>query len=171
MIEYRHARADDAAALAALYRDSFADTFGHLYSVANLAIFMADKDIDYWDAALANTSTAIRVAMDGDRMAGFAKLGQPSLPFDAGGRRALELHNLYVLPDWKGQGIAQVLMDWTVQAARGEGAQDLWLSVFTDNHRARAFYRRYGFVDVKPYHFMVGDHADEDIICRMALDE
>ena len=170
MIEYRHARASDAQALAALYRDSFTDTFGHLYSAANLALFMADKGVDYWHEALANPTTAIKVAIDGAAMAGFAKLGQVSLPIEPNGRRALELHNLYVLPGWKGQGIAQVLMDWTVTAARDEGAQDLWLSVFTENHRARRFYQRYGFVDVKPYHFMVGDHADEDIICRMALD-
>jgi RimJ/RimL family protein N-acetyltransferase len=49
------------------------------------------------------------------------------------------------------------------------GADELYLSVFTDNHRARRFYERHGFQPVGRYHFMVGDHADEDIIMRRPL--
>ena len=34
---------------------------------------------------------------------------------------------------------------------------------------AHKLYERYGFVEVGPYHFMVGEQADEDIIMRLAL--
>ena len=43
------------------------------------------------------------------------------------------------------------------------------LTVYVDNHRAKAFYERRGFVEVGRYDFMVGNHADEDIIMRVAL--
>jgi hypothetical protein len=38
-----------------------------------------------------------------------------------------------------------------------------------ENPRARRFYARHGFEEVAPYHFMVGDQADEDILCRARL--
>jgi RimJ/RimL family protein N-acetyltransferase len=60
-------------------------------------------------------------------------------------------------------------MDWVIGEARARGAQELYLSVFTDNHRARRFYARYGFEEVGPYQFMVGTHADNDIILRLPL--
>ena len=41
--------------------------------------------------------------------------------------------------------------------------------MFVDNHRARRFYERYGFEAVGRYDFMVGTHADEDLIMRLKL--
>ena len=57
---------------------------------------------------------------------------------------------------------------------RGDGADpgradELYLTVFIENHRARRFYDRYGFEAVGRYDFMVGNHADEDIIMRKRL--
>jgi len=45
----------------------------------------------------------------------------------------------------------------------------MFLSVFIDNHRARRFYARYGFKQVGRYDFMVGTHADHDLILRREL--
>ncbi len=170
MISYRDATSADAEALWALYTRSFVDTFGHLYSPANLAVFMANKTIAHWRADLSNPAFAVQLAEADGVAAGFAMLGPASMPFDDGGRQAIELRRLYVLKDWHGAGIAKVLMDWTLAEARQRGAQDMWLSVFTENARARRFYARYGFAEIMPYKFMVGDQADEDIICKLVLD-
>jgi GNAT superfamily N-acetyltransferase len=105
---------------------------------------------------------------DGDRPAGYCKLGPPSLPFEVTGPTQ-ELRQLYVLKPWHGAGIAAALMDWALDQARLRGAEQMFLSVFTDNHRARRFYARYGFEEVGTYHFMVGSHADDDIILRLKL--
>ncbi len=48
-------------------------------------------------------------------------------------------------------------------------ASILYLSVFTENHRAQAFYRRYGFTDVGRNAFRVGNHIDEDRFFRLDL--
>jgi RimJ/RimL family protein N-acetyltransferase len=60
-------------------------------------------------------------------------------------------------------------MDWAVAEARQRGMDELYLTVFTENHRARRFYDRYDFVPVGSYEFMVGNQADEDIIMMKAL--
>jgi ribosomal protein S18 acetylase RimI-like enzyme len=60
-------------------------------------------------------------------------------------------------------------MDWVLDQAKSRGAHELYLTVYTDNHRAKRFYERYGFVAVGRYDFMVGNHADEDIIMKKIL--
>ena len=80
-----------------------------------------------------------------------------------------ELRQLYVLQPWHGTEVARTLMEWVLAEARARGAEQIFLSVFIDNHRARRFYERYGFEAVGTYAFMVGTHADEDIIMRAVL--
>lgn len=168
-VTYRDAVVADAARVTVLARDTFVATFGALYSPANLDLFLARHTDARYAAALADRHEALRLAEADGEAIGFARLRPPTLPFDPGGRHALELGQLYVREAWHGGGVATVLMDWTLAEARARGADDLWLSVYVDNQRARRFYARYGFVEVMPYAFMVGDHADEDIICRLAL--
>ncbi|OQW46516.1 MAG: GCN5 family acetyltransferase [Proteobacteria bacterium SG_bin6] len=167
MIE-RMAQPDDAEALSTLGKETFVETFGHLYTAENLAIFLENHAPERWAEQLADSAYAIRVAEAEGRLIAYAKLGPPSLPFTPQGR-PIELRQLYVLKPWHGCGLAARLMDWMIAEARARGADELYLSVFTDNHRARRFYERYGFAFVQTYAFMVGSHADEDHIMRLAL--
>jgi GNAT superfamily N-acetyltransferase len=168
MIAYRNAGVDDAAALATLGAESFTATFGHLYAPVDLALFLAKHSAANWAAELADPGFAVRVAAENGALVGYAKLGPPQLPFTPTGTPA-ELRQLYVLAPWHGAGIAAALMEWVITTARERGADELFLSVFTDNHRARKFYARYGFEAVGTYAFMVGNHADEDIVMRLGL--
>ena len=168
MIIYRDATADDAAILARLGADSFTATFGHLYAPDDLSLFLQNHSPAAWAAELANPAFAVRIVEADGAAIGYAKLGPPQLPFTPSGTPA-ELRQLYVLAPWHGAGVAAALMDWIVAPARERGADEVFLSVFTDNARARRFYERRGFEPVGTYHFMVGTHADEDIVMRLAL--
>ena len=168
MISYRNAGAGDAALMAELGRRTFTETFGHLYKPEDLAAFLLSHSKENWREELANPSFAVRLAEADGEPAGYAKLGPPSLPFEPRGR-AIELRQFYVLKPWHGTGVAPALMQWALDEARARGADELYLSVFSDNHRARRFYERYGFEFVQTYAFIVGSHADEDHILRLDL--
>jgi GNAT superfamily N-acetyltransferase len=165
---FRDATAGDAEALARLFHDSFCDTFGHLYQPGDLAAFLSEHTPERWREQLADPEFAVRVAEDHGELAGFAKLGPVKLPV-ATAAAALELRQFYLLRQWQGAGVASALMDWVLGEARRRGAGELYLSVYTDNHRARRFYARYGLEEVGPYPFMVGSQADADIIMKLKL--
>ncbi|HEY6917000.1 MAG TPA: GNAT family N-acetyltransferase [Allosphingosinicella sp.] len=168
MIQYRDAAPDDAPLLSALSTRTFTETFGHLYKPEDLAAFLANYAVERWAGELADPDLTIRLAFAGEEPAGYAKIGPVSLPVEPPGPSA-ELRQLYVLKPWQGEGVARALMDWALAQAEGRGAQHLYLSVFIDNHRARRFYERHGFVEVGPYAFKVGNHVDEDIIMHLDL--
>ena len=168
MIAYRPATLDDAPAIDALFRQGFIDTFGHLYDPKDLAAFFAGFSQEAWRSEIADPDFAFRLAEDDGVLAGYAKIASVALPVEPAGPAA-ELRQLYVLKQWHGSGVARVLMDWVLAEARGRGAEELYLSVFTENHRAKSFYARYGLEPFAPYVFMVGSHEDQDVIMRAKL--
>jgi len=99
---------------------------------------------------------------------GYVKLGPQKLPLETD-RPALLLDQLYILKEYHGVGIAHGLIDWALDEARNRGAEELYLTVYIDNNRARRFYDRYGFEAVGRYDFMVGSQADEDVIMKKSL--
>ena len=165
---WRDATVEDAALIGEIGRRSFTETFGHLYSPENLAAFLAVHAEENWHRELSDPAYAVRLGFVGGETAAYVKLGPPSLPFEIKGP-TIELRQFYVLEPWQGAGLAAEMMDWVLAEARRRGAAEVYLSVFIDNHRARRFYEHYGFEAVGRYDFMVGTHADEDIIMRLKL--
>lgn len=168
MITYRSATIDDAIALDSLFDSSFCDAFAHLYRSEDLEAFLSSFGVDDWRAQLRDPSYAFRLGEVDGRPVGYVKLGPVKIPVEIN-RPAILLDQLYVLKEHHGAGIAHALMDWAIEEAKQRGAEEIYLTVFIDNQRARRFYDRYGFEAVGRYDFMVGSQADHDIIMRKRL--
>jgi ribosomal protein S18 acetylase RimI-like enzyme len=164
-IAYRPGTPDDAERIAGVFRQSFIDTFAHLYGADDLAAFLATKTPAQFREEHADPSFEFALAEDDGELAGYVKLGPPELPVETP-PDTVELCQLYVLKPWHGSGVAAGLMDRALEFVHRKQARHVQLSVYVDNIRARRFYERYGFHAVGRYDFMVGSHADEDIILR-----
>jgi diamine N-acetyltransferase len=165
-IIYRTPAVEEAAAVAALLRASFSDAFAHLYSAQDLAIHF---ERGYTEAVLAedlaNPDVRYRVAEDEGALVGLIKIGLvPKLDYDAAGQRIIELDKLYLLPGYKGAGVAQALTDWAVSEAIAAGGDAMLLSVYSDNPRAQRFYQKNGFAYVADTYFMVGNQRDDEFL-------
>jgi GNAT superfamily N-acetyltransferase len=167
-IAFRDATPADHGAIDRIFRASFVATFGHLYSAADLETFLAQFTLEAWAEEMAGVDYAFRLAEDEGRAVGFLKLGPLTVPVEPA-QRALELRQLYVLEPWHGSGVAAALMEWALGEAARREVRELYLTVYTDNHRALRFYQRYGFEAIGRYDFMVGSQADEDIIMKRLL--
>jgi len=167
-ISYRDASADDAATINGIFSTTFCHTFGHLYRPEDLDFFLSSFTVDDWKSELRDPAYAFRLGEADGVPAGFVKLGPQELPIETD-LPGLLLDQFYILKEFHVIGMAHGLMDWTLDEARRRDAEELYLTVYVDNHRARRFYDRYGFEAVGHYDFMVGDHADEDVIMRKSL--
>ena len=168
-VTFRMAGTDDAPILSRLGAETFTATFGHLYEPSDLALFLVNHDEANWRQELADPEFAVLLAEDErGQPVGYAKVGPPHLPFEPRGV-AVELRQFYLLEPFQGRGLADQMMQWVIDEAERRGGDDLYLSVFIDNHRARKFYERWGFVAEGRYAFMVGSHADEDVVMRRPL--
>ena len=167
-MSHRDAAVADLPAIDRVFRQSFSDTFAHLYRPEDLAAFLAQFTPEAWAEEFADPRYRFRVAEVDGEVVGYVKLGPSALPVQTD-KRAIELRQIYLLNEYHGSGLAKVLSEWAIGEARRQGFEELYLTVYVDNHRARRFYDRYDFEAVGRYDFMVGEHADEDIIMRKTL--
>ncbi|TPE59446.1 GNAT family N-acetyltransferase [Sandaracinobacter neustonicus] len=170
----RRAGAADAPAVCALFHKSFTATFGHLYPPQELAGFLAGCPVERFRAECTDPEFAVMLgeAADGTPL-GYCTLGpydlQGHIPELLEGRRWWVLRQLYLDEPAKGSGLADALMQWAVSEARARQVQDLYLTVWIENHRARRFYERHGFHEVGKYPYVVGNTVDDDRILRLTL--
>ena len=167
----RLATSRDIDALADLGRRAFVATFGHLYSAANLAAFLADSHSPAKVAReLADPGTTVAVIETDDAIAAFCKVVRTStLPRRSDARAPFELKQLYTDPDLVGRGLGSSLMTWALDQARAAGADEMQLSVYADNPEAQRFYARYGLVKIADITFKVGDHVDPEVLMAVKL--
>jgi ribosomal protein S18 acetylase RimI-like enzyme len=169
-LTFRAARANDAADLAEIGRDTFVETFGHLYPPADLKAYLDDTfNIERMRDDLLDPKVEVRVAFAGRRMAAYTKIGPCKLPIDTGAENALELHRIYVYRVRQGVGVGRILLTWAIERARQRGADTLYLGVYEDNQRAIAVYESRGFSKVGTYKFPVGNTQDNEIIMKLDL--
>ncbi|MFC4294241.1 GNAT family N-acetyltransferase [Novosphingobium tardum] len=163
----------DVPALARLGRESFSASFAHLYSPANLAGFLDEVHDEAAVARrIADPERVYALAEIDGQLAGYCQVVLRD-SFDHAGtaRRPVTLSQLYCAPGATGNGVGAVLMDWAMAEARAHGADEIRLSVWSENFGAQRFYARYGFTKVADIDFWVGDHRDDEFLLACPIGE
>jgi len=164
--------ASDIATLALFGRTTFVHKFGHIYQPEDLNPFLEQV---YSPAAIAmemaDPSPRFQLAIDDSgALAGYCKIGlSSSFTEYTRGTRAMELKQLYTDPDRTGQGIGAQLMDWAMADFVRHGADEVHISVWSENSGAQRFYARYGFEWLADVAFWVGQHRDHEFLYARML--
>ena len=182
----RRATPEDAEALSVLASTCYIQTFGQLYSSADLDRFiheacspevlrveLADPARPTWlfflekseaDATVPG-STDARTASEG-KLIGYVTVCPAHLPHPDVKPTDGEVQRLYLLREYQGGGRGSMMLRHAIDYLLADGPRPLWIGVFSENLGAQRLYGRHGFKLVGEYKFMVGDHADREFIMR-----
>lgn len=169
-ITTRRANPDDAGLLAELGARTFYETFAADNSSEDMAAYLASSfSLAQQTAELADPGSTFLIAEVGGAAAGYAKLhaGEPEEGIE--GAEPVELVRLYVLREWLGRGVGQVLMRACVEEAQRAGHKTIWLGVWERNGRAQTFYRKWDFRPVGEHVFQLGSDSQTDILMERAV--
>lgn len=86
------------------------------------------------------------LAFDGDQPVGVANCVEGFSTFAA--KPLMNIHDIAVIPEYRGQGVAQKLLEEVKTLAQFRGCVKLTLEVLDKNNRAKKAYESFGF---KPY--------------------
>lgn len=157
----------DAAVLAELGAATFVETFGHLYTPADLQAFLDDSHtVAAYAKVLADPGYALWLAEQDGRAIGYAQAGCCGLPHAEVQPADGELKRLYIRADAQNGGSGRALMDVAMAWLLADGPRTLWLSVWSENLGAQRFYARYGFAFAGEYEFIVGAQRDREFMYR-----
>ncbi|WP_448856358.1 N-acetyltransferase family protein [Corynebacterium camporealensis] len=163
-LSIRRAGVEDAEALVALSKETFTETFGHLYAPEDLASFLESAyDLGKHKRLLADADYAVWLLELGDNTVGYVLAGPCSLPYEKVQETDGEIKRLYILSDYQAGGYGARLMN---TALGWLGEKTIWLGVWSENYGAQRFYNRYGFSKVGECYFEVGEHRDLEFIFR-----
>jgi len=170
-IVIRPAHPDDAAALGALGRQTFIDTFvegfGIPYPEADLKAFLdASFDPEPMRKKLAEPGCAWWVAERNGELLAFANAGPNGLPHPEARPEHMELRRLYVSKAAQGLGLGTKLLSLSLAWMEAHTQGTLWIGVWSGNEKAQRLYAAYGFEKAGEYDYPVGAWRDHEFILR-----
>ena len=117
-----------------------------------------------FEQRLRDENRSFILAEEGEGLLGFAEVNtKPSPPPTQDSTRAgLELVRLYIQPSAQRAGLGRRLLRESELICEGSGSKVLWLTVWSGNTRALAFYGALGYVDVGESTYTFQGHSYEN---------
>lgn len=160
----------EASILTELAKKTFVETFAKDNQKKDMDMYVAETfNLERQLSEINDPNRFIEIAWIENQPAGFLHLlkGNPDPAIK--GPKPLEILRLYADSKWHGKGVGSALMERSLQLAREQGFQTIWLGVWEKNHRALAFYKKYGFEVVGQHGFLLGTDHQIDIVMARGL--
>lgn len=124
------------------------------------------ENVVHW---LTDEASTVYLATDGGETVGYAqlKVGVPTECIEDPAPMCLA--RIYLEKSATGRGYGATLMRKCLESAVEKGGELIWLSVWEENKRAIAFYRKFGFEIVGTHTFRYGGEMVIDLVMSRAL--
>ncbi len=148
-VEIRPAQSDDAVPLAALAVEVWLETYATQgVSRADATHVFAELNPAAMRAVLADPHRAVHVAARPRHLLAFSQIRLDARHAMVAARAPAELERIYVQARFCGRGLGARLLAASERFAASRGADAVWLTAWSENERALAFYARHGWTDI-----------------------
>ena len=161
---------NDIEQLQIISRETFSETFSSSNTKENIAKYLADGfSIEKLTEELNNEHSEFYFAVIDDKVVGYLKLNFGSSQSEIQDSISLEIERIYVLQQYHGKKVGQVLYEKAMQVAEDKKVDYVWLGVWEENPRAIRFYQKNGFVEFDKHIFRLGDDEQTDLMMKRFL--
>lgn len=161
---------NDLDSLQKISQQTFIETFAADNTEENMKKYLSESfSADNLTAEINNNDTAFYFATCADTIVGYLKINFGSTQTELQDKNAMEIERIYVLKDWHGKMVGQVLYNKAIDAAKEKRCSYVWLGVWEKNLRAIQFYKKNGFEAFDKHLFILGDDEQTDIMMKLSL--
>jgi ribosomal protein S18 acetylase RimI-like enzyme len=149
---------------------TFSETFSASNTAENMAEYLKKElSIEKLTEELKNNLSQFYFAVYEGRVIGYLKLNFGASQTEIKDSKALEIERIYVLHEFHGKKIGQLLYEKAIEIAHQMEVNYVWLGVWEENQRAIKFYKKNGFVEFDKHLFILGDDEQTDIMMKLML--
>ncbi len=169
-IDIKNVMLTDIEQLGNICKQTFLETYSEVNTQENMNKYLNEdfKD-DKLRSELTNPNSEFYFANLDNRVIGYLKLNFGQAQTELKDQNALEIERIYVLKEFQGKRIGQILYDKALQVAGRISADYVWLGVWEHNLRAINFYKKNGFVEFDKHIFKLGADDQMDIMMKLKL--
>ena len=161
----------DIETLQTISRQTFIETFADLNTEENMQKYLEEGlSVDRLTTELINPNSEFYFATLADKTIGYLKINLGKAQTELKDQSALEIERIYVLKEYHGQQVGQILYDKAFDIATQTRANYMWLGVWEENPRAINFYKKNGFVEFDKHIFKLGNDEQTDIMMKLTLE-
>lgn len=166
-IEIKLTTINDLAQLQTICRQTFSETFDSTNTEENMQKYFDER----FSAAKLSTElndqhAVFYFAMLQNKVIGYLKINFGPSQTEFQKDSAVEIERLYVLREFHGKKVGQMLFDKSLEIALQKKGESIWLGVWEHNNRAIQFYKKNGFVEFDKHIFKLGDDQQTDILMK-----
>jgi len=161
---------EDLEALQKIGRQTFYETFSAGNSEENMTKYLEEGfAYDKLSAELQDNAAEFYFAIVEDHVIGYLKINSGQSQTELKDEQSMEIERFYVLKEYHGKKVGQLLYEKAIQIAQNKGVDYIWLGVWEENPRAIQFYKKNGFVEFDKHIFKLGDDEQTDIMMKLKI--
>ncbi len=150
-MQIRRATLDDVRLISSLGAKTFDQAFRGTCTEKDLeGILQEYYNEQQVESELKDEQDYFFVLFENSVAAGYTRinLGRPAVDH-FNDKKSAELMRIYFLNEFHGKGLAAPLLNYCIDFLKEKRYEQVYLSVWEHNERAKAFYKKHGFVDSK----------------------
>lgn len=160
----------EIAKLQKIGRETFYETFSGDNSEENMKDYLDEKfAIGKLTTELSNPDSEFYFAHIDNQILGYLKVNFGEAQTELKDKEGLEIERIYVLQEFHGLKVGQLLYNKALQIAKDADLKYIWLGVWEENLRAQNFYKKNGFVTFDKHIFVLGDQKQTDLLMKLTL--
>jgi len=169
-IKIERVKPEEVNALQAISKTTFVETFAPHNSEENMDRYLTESySLQRLTAEIGNKESEFYFARQGSLVVGYLKINSGLLQTELKATNGIEIERIYVLKDYHGKQVGQMLYEWALQVAQDRKFDYVWLGVWEHNRRAIRFYEKNGFEPFDKHIFRLGDDEQTDIMMKKDL--
>jgi ribosomal protein S18 acetylase RimI-like enzyme len=169
-ITIRKATISDLEIIQEISRQTFIETFAEVNTPENMENYILENfNAEKVALEINNPESAFYLAILDNETIAYLKINFGNAQTEIRSSQSMEIHRIYVLKEFHGKKIGQLLLNEAIKIGQQSGVDTIWLGVWEKNHKAIQFYNNNDFIEFDKHSFSLGNDIQTDLLMELRI--